>query len=351
MKFDFFELHNSEQDNNLRKCIRIYSVLEKYSNSTKQHKILKQTIFINKKLREIDKKLRISFGLNWKKEWIKKIPYKIKEPTTKDWFLGRASIPLIAIEKLSRFKCKKEIKEIMNNVEYFSSTTQEIIKLPKSFDKNIAYLTGLILGDGCLPNIFRKKEKNFDYKTIITSGDKIFIEKEILKIIKKVFKKNTYCNINKKNHFELELTNKTLFRFFTKIIKIHSGKKAINAKIPKIVFDSSKEKQIAFLAGLIDSDIGKHGKGLGSTFRSEIFVEELVLLLNSLGVKAKKGGTYLIKKKYPQTDFRIPKSEVKTLKRLLYKNYLPKRKDRLKIINELSTGTKAVKSIRFRAKE
>lgn len=336
MKFDFFKLHYKKQDNNLRKCIRIYGVLEKYSKSKKQNKILNQTIFLNQKLREIDKKLRTNFGLNWKKKWIKKIPYKIEENTLKDWFLGRASIPLIAIQKLSQFKCKKDIKEIMNNVEYFSSTTQEIIKLPKSFDKDTAYLTGLILGDGCLPNIFRKKEKNFDYKTIITSRDKLFIEKEILKIIKKMFEKNTYCNINKKNHFELELTNKIIFRFFTKIIKIHSGKKAINARIPKIVFDSSKEKQIAFLAGLIDSDIGKHSHSLGSTFRSEIFVEELVLLLNSLGIKAKKGGTYLIKQKYPQTDFRIPKSEVKTLKRLLYKNYLPKSKGRLKLVNQIA---------------
>jgi hypothetical protein len=333
MEFDFFKLHNQKQDNNLRKCIRLYGVLEKYSESKKQDKILNQTIFLNKKLKEIDQKLRVSFGSDWKKEWIKKMPYKIKETTLKDWFMGRASLPIMAIEKLYYFKCKKDVKEIINTVEYFSSTTQEIIKLPKIFDKDLSYLTGLILGDGCLPNIFRKKEKNFEYKTIITSGDKIFIEKEILKMIKKVFEKHTYCKINKKNHFELELTNKTMFRFFTKIIKIHSGKKAINARIPKLIFKSSKEKQIAFLAGLIDSDIGKHGNGMGSTFRSELFVEDLVKLTNLLGIKTKKGGTYIIKEKYPQTDFTIPKSEVKTLKRLLYKNYLPKRKDRLKTIN------------------
>ena len=77
---------------------------------------------------------------------------------------------------------------------------------------------------------------------------------------------------------------------------------------------------------------------MGCTFRSERFVVDLVELMNSLGIKAKQGGTYLIKEKYPQTDFRIPKREVKALKDVLSQNYLPKRIDRLKTINDLLHG-------------
>lgn len=86
---------------------------------------------------------------------------------------------------------------------------------------------------------------------------------------------------------------------------------------------------IPFLSGLIDSDIGKHGKGLGCTFRSKVLVEDLIEFLGKFNITAKSYGTHFKNNKYIQHDFSIPKSQVKKLKDVLEQNYLPKREDRL----------------------
>ena len=200
----------------------------------------------------------------------------------------------------------------------------------------MAYLSGLVLGDGCLPNSYRPRDNNFEYKTTITSGDKEFITMKITNMFKQLFEKGHWYLRDRGNYIELEIKNKAIYRFFTNVIKMHSGKKAIKARVPKLFFEANIDLQIAFIAGLIDSDIGKHSGSLGCTFRSQKFVEDLVMLFDSVGITANEGGTYLIKDKYPQTDFRIPKKEVKTLKRLLSQHYLPKTKGRLKAINEIA---------------
>lgn len=132
------------------------------------------------------------------------------------------------------------------------------------------------------------------------------------------------------------MNNKAIFRFFTRLIGLPSGKKSTKAHIPGLIKILEPKPAVPFLAGLIDSDIGKHSSGMGCTFGSEKLMDDLVIFIGNLGVKAKKGGTYIIKNKYPQTDFRIPKSEIRTLKYVLEQNYLPERADRLKLINGLA---------------
>jgi|GEM_PF-2380951 hypothetical protein len=338
VNFNLFDLHDSKKDDNLRKCLRVYGVLNQYVDRPKEEMVeaYKQAIWLNKRLARINTKLKKEIGLEWKKKWVEIIPYKISQSAVKDWFCGRSSLPLIAIEKLKVLGCEDEVREIIQNVKYISSTTRDITKIPNVLISDVAYLSGLILGDGCLPNDYCIKDNNYGYRVSIFGGNKSFFEEEIVPIMTRLFETKNVRLYYDKTCWRIEKQNKAMFRFFTKIIELHSGKKAINARIPKIIFNSSKEIKVAFLVGLIDSDIGKHGGSLGCTFRSEKFVEDLVFLLSQIGVVSRKRGTYIIKEKYPQTDFYIPKREVKALKDILYQNYLPKSKARLETINSIA---------------
>ena len=340
MRFNLFDLHDSEKDDCLRKCLRIYGVTPWYVNYPKDEMLeaYKQAIWLNKKLGEINLKLKKEIAPDWTKRWVEVIPYKIKRVSIKDWFLGRSSPPLIAIEKLKEFGCEKEAEEILSNVEYVSSTTHDIVKIPREPSMDILYLAGLILGDGCLPDAFRKDEDNWIYVFSISGGDKEFFESVIIPLIEKTFCIRNILLYFYNRTWNVDKKNKAIFRFFTRIIGLPSGKKSIKAHVPNWIKEAGLEVSVPFIAGLIDSDIGKHRRTLGCTFRSERFVEDLVELFNLCGVNTVKGGTYLIKEKYPQTDFWIPKKGVKALKNLLTQTYLPKSKDRLKAIDDILQG-------------
>ncbi|MBU2476639.1 hypothetical protein KKG83_04165 [Candidatus Micrarchaeota archaeon] len=333
MRFNLLDLHYSDEDLNLRQCLRAYSIIPKYCEKPEQKNF--EALKINFQLKKINKKLRKEIGVNWIEKWAKLIPYKLSKNTIKDWILGRVSIPLIAITVLKEFNCEKEIEEIKKNLKYISSTTRGVIRLPDKMHSDVFYLAGLLLGDGCFPIIKRKGENNFDYKVSYFCGSKDFIFRTITPLIKEMFEIKEIHPIFYHQAWQLTIRNKAVFRFFTRIIGLPSGKKSIKAHIPDTIKNLKPNDSVPFFAGLIDSDIGKHGNSIGCTFRSEKLVNDLVELLNKLGIKSKNHGTYLINNKYPQTDFKIKKSEIKRLKYVLDRNYLPKNPERIRAINML----------------
>jgi hypothetical protein len=188
MEFNLFDLHDSERDNTVRKCLRVYGVLAKYSSKKNVKDSFNQAIYFNKWLNQINSKLKKEVSPIWKEKWLELIPLEIKKSTLKDWFCGRASPPLIAIEKLKLFGCEKEVDSIIKKINFISSTTGDIIKVPKNLTPDVAYLVGVVLGDGCLPNVFCKKENNFEYRLIVIGGSKQFLGL-IAKLISNLFEK------------------------------------------------------------------------------------------------------------------------------------------------------------------
>jgi len=330
MEFNLFDLHDSEEDTTLRHCLRAYNIIPKYCNNPAKKNF--EALKINIELRQINKKLKKQIGINWTEKWAEIIPYKVSKKTINDWILGRASIPLIAISVLRQFECEKETKEIAKNLKYVSSTTGSTVKIPNKISPDIIYLSGLILGDGCLP-IIKRRTKNFEYKVIYYSGKEIFVTEKIIPLMKKVFKIEKILFGFRHQAWELTIKNKAIFRFFTQIMGLPSGKKSIKAHIPETIKKLKPNEAVPFLAGLIDSDLGKHGNSIGCTFRSQRLVNDLVEMLAKLNIESKNSGTYLIKEKYPQTDFKIKKNQIKRLKYVLDNNYLPKNPDRIKAIN------------------
>jgi len=331
MRLNLFKLHDLELDSSLRQCLRAYTILPKFCKNP-DDKNIKAKQIINC-LRTIDKKLKHK-NKDWRKKWVELIPYQIKKETLKDWFIGRASIPLIALEKLYYFNCKLELRKICNNLKYVSSSTKEPIRMPTELSADLIYLTGLILGDGSMPRT-KIKGNNYDYKLQIISKHKKFLTKQIVPLFKKNFGIRRF-DLRYRNAWMLTIRHKSVTRFFNKIVGLPFGNKSSIAEIPQIIKTLHPKKVIPFIAGLIDSDIGKHSKAIGCTFRSKKLVVELIDYFGKIGITAKHYGIHYKNEIYEQNDFTIPKSQIKRLKGLLTEVYLPKRKDRLKTIYELA---------------
>ncbi len=327
---DLLKLHVPEEDTNIRRCLRAYTILPKFCKAPDKRNQNAEVVL--KEIWKIRDKMKQKFGIKWGYVWMHAIPYKMCYASIKDWMIGRASVPLVAIDSLRKVGFEEEADLTLEKAEYVSSTTQEIVRIPKKLDTDIFYLCGLILGDGCLPTP-TKDLSGFS----IVSGKEGFLDRHIRPIIEENFE--TICSPTRYyNHggdtWSIEKRSKALHRFFTKIFGLPSGKKSEKAHIPEIVKKATDKEKAAFLSGLIDSDIGKHGSGMGCTFRSKKIVEDLIELLAELGISAKSYGVYYKNGKYEQNDFTILKSQIKSLKALLSENYLPKREDRLRTIYE-----------------
>ena len=108
-----------------------------------------------------------------------------------------------------------------------------------------------------------------EYSISIFGGDRLFFEEEIIPLLKNLFNLDHIPLFYWHQAWNIRKNNKILFRFFNKLVGMHSGKKSVNIGFPPIISMISKKEAIPFLVGLIDGDIGKHSGGMGGTFRSE----------------------------------------------------------------------------------
>ena len=338
-KFNLFELHDDEQDVTIKHCLRAFTILPKYCEfADDRNKHAEEIISI---LKSIEKKATKEIGIDWRKNWVERINLEINTDSISQWMKGRSAIPLIALEKLKEMGFECEVDHIMSLVTYVSSSTQDIVKIPRCLTPEILYLTGLLLSDGHLQRTKRKNENSCLYGVFLFSGDKNLLENYVVPIVKSIFDFTTVKLIYKRRAWTMSKRNKVLFRFFTRIMDIPFGNKSIKSKIPSIIWSIEPKEAIPFLAGLMDGDIGKHGKSIGGTFRSEKFVDDVVLYLDKLGVKAIKRKTHITKNGHIQNEFYIPKAQVEVLKDIMVRTYLPKRSDRRNML--FCRDTKAVK--------
>jgi hypothetical protein len=295
MKFDFFELCNYNNESLLR-CIRAYTIIPKYTKNPTEKNYKAEKIIST--LQKIKTKLNKKFGFCWQKKWLNSLPIKVQKNSTKDWFSGRASIPLIALFKLKTFGCEKEVNFIKNNLDYFSSKTGNIARIPKKISPELAWITAVILCDGHLA-------KN-EFKVSLQVTDKLLVKKFA----------NTFCEI-----FELQQNNifarpshhgnKILYRFDVSckpviyflnfFLEIPRSKKSEIIRIPKIISESPIKIKRSFLKGVFDTDRGKRGHGLGLTSASKEFVDQTYVLLQEFNIKPYKDSW--INKKYNKQAF------------------------------------------------
>jgi hypothetical protein len=157
--------------------------------------------------------------------------------------------------------------------------------LPNKWNENLAYLCGLITGDGSMP-IAKSKRTNqktqIRYNIYFYSNSYDFLIKVYLPIFKNLFKIDPYIQKNKfgknKNVHNCRIESIELY-YFLKKLGLKTGKKARVAVAPKM----PNKLKIHYLAGLMDTDGGKKGSGFGISTASKYiakFCEDLLKDLN-----------------------------------------------------------------------
>ncbi|MBI2564942.1 DNA gyrase subunit B [Candidatus Woesearchaeota archaeon] len=188
------------------------------------------------------------------------------------------------------FKVHISVKDVniskVNPLKIYLEIENNEIKLKVKFDKELAYLLGWYLGDGCVS----KGKKNPHRFCLNIGKDKnVYFEKLSLML------QNTLgCNfiLDKKGNCSILHFNSYTFELLLNYFGLN-GKKAHEKFIPGVLFNVKKEIQISFLKGLLQSDgyayIGKkRGKNskhlIGHCTVSKRLMEGLVFLYRQLGL-------------------------------------------------------------------
>jgi flagellar protein FlaI len=172
---------------------------------------------------------------------------KIKEINTKNrcrYHTGRRSLPIQYL-----FKNKKVLQEIMKQSPICLTHGGVYVNLPTEINENLAYLAGLICGDG---NLFTTEKR--DYIVSIHNKETVLLEK-CLEIFEKNF--NYFTEIRKGHGCrKVEVRSEVIHSFLNKILQIENGRKQ-NIIIPEKIKKNSKLTK-HFIAGFFDAEGSVH---------------------------------------------------------------------------------------------
>lgn len=269
---------------------------------SKNHRILDQNNeWIYAKDIEKGHQLKISIGDNiWSKENQRisfeknKIRKTLREIAKKAGVSKTTIVRRIAGQNI-------ENKELVDKLleEYYSKFNDEHttkyyknkqidIEYPEFINEDIAYVIGLLVGDG---NISKKGRV-----VCLTSGDSEIIE-NYSKIIKENFNLNVKISKNE-NRFRAKVYSKQFRNLLTNCFQLTIGKSAEIKNIPEIILKSKKEIVSKFLSGLFDADGCAHSNGITYTTKSEDMSKMVQSILANFGIissrKRRKDHTYAI---------------------------------------------------------
>jgi len=167
------------------------------------------------------------------------------------------------------------------------------LKLPSAISQDLAYLCGLITGDGNI-NI-RKHKHDYSIKCIGNpSNEKDFYDIEVAKLFKKIFNikiEPKYMDYNKT--YGISISSKNIVEFLISIGMPH-GKKVDIISIPPI-FKKSEKLLISFIQGYADADFcislkkryrnKQYYPVINGTSRSKKIILEISKFLKNKGLK------------------------------------------------------------------
>ncbi len=186
-----------------------------------------------------------------------------------DWCLEKRGIGILRLyDFLLSWKdvCGKNEKDFREKWDevflishIFGSMNGKTVRLPKKMDWKLAYLLGIILGDGHLAD----PEKSYDKLTSYNSEVKITDQnKETFLVLTKIFQ--DLFDYTPKIYSELSKVKKPFYRFVIKIKPIHRflmsicempvGNKKGKVRTPEIIKNAPLNIQKWFVAGFFDSD-------------------------------------------------------------------------------------------------
>lgn len=119
-------------------------------------------------------------------------------------------------------------------------------KFPKELDEDLAYLFGLLVGDGCV-----SIGKRSHYRVIFVNND-VELVSSFKNLMKKYFDLEPSSEVYKNGSYHLEYYSKLVVEFF--VVCGVTSTTALDKKIPFVIKRSNKNCFMAFIKGLMDTD-------------------------------------------------------------------------------------------------
>ena len=202
----------------------------------------------------------------------------------------------------------------LSDIKFSRQDNLRQIRLPKNMTTNLAYETGVHIGDGHLTII---EEKNRRRSLVIFSGhysdENEFYSKTISDLLYELYNIKPKPIKSTKNTIQLRIGSRAISQFKRYIIGLPNGNKLGTISIPSSIMESNIEIRKSCLAGIIDTDFSlsfRHGKypriGLETPIQNKKFIEQISIILRETGISHTICITNKIDKRY--TPYKISKS-------------------------------------------
>ncbi len=208
----------------------------------------------------------------------------------KEWSLGRKPIAIKDLELLLNASDKKfrnkleeriELKELRISCKY----SPQKMFFPKTISPDLAYLIGLILGDGHVAEKTLNAKGNWIISVFFDNKEH---QQVYCALIKQELGITPHNRKHKANCVVSTFASKAAHWLLRNYFCMHNGKKAPLIEIPEIILDSDETIKNALIQGLFDSDgtITKNGYVKYAT-TSKTMEKQLSTELDILGIVTK----------------------------------------------------------------
>ncbi|MFH0969956.1 MAG: LAGLIDADG family homing endonuclease [Candidatus Diapherotrites archaeon] len=206
----------------------------------------------------------------------------------REWTCGRNPIRLSKLIEMinlcdseTQIKLKEKIdtKELKIGCRY----SPHKMRFPSHVSENLAYLAGLILGDGTLAGDSSNTRGNWNVGTLFDDENH---QKIYDKLIENEFQITPNHQKDEKNCWLSIFGSKTTQWFWRSFFDMHNGYKASIITIPNVIANSSNGRlRVTLLQGLFDSDgtITKRGHVQYASTSKEM-IEQVSKILFSFGI-------------------------------------------------------------------
>jgi len=206
------------------------------------------------------------------------------------------------------------MEKLSYHIELTKKDISKGIVLPKILTNELAYICGILVGDGSISKRIEKNE--YSIKCVGNPKDeKDLYHKIIGPRFNDIFGFTPEIRLMDSNTtYGLRIHSKTLFRFFTEVIGLHYGRKDQKLNIPRIIKENP-ELTTYFIRGLFDTDgcISFKKKYTDKPYypvitlnsQSKILVQEISQALKKKGFKVVEMYDYKVKDHRNREGFTI----------------------------------------------
>ena len=183
-------------------------------------------------------------------------------------------------------------ESLMKRVQFSKNDIKLGIKVPKSLTEDLAYETGVHIGDGHL-GIWKRKDGwaylnafSGDYKEEMD-----FYRDVMCPMILRIYNKNVSVRKSTKNTVQVVFKSKAISTFKHNVLGLPSGNKKGRIAIPDVIMDSEFSKYC--LQGIFDTDFSltfRHGTypkiSGGLPIANDKLKSQIMKILEGLGIRA-----------------------------------------------------------------